>query len=78
MKQASKSTGQLLAKNGIRLVYGGAQVGLMGALANGALEAGGEVIGVLPNFLGSKEIAHRGLTSLVMVGFYARTQAKNE
>lgn len=59
--------GKTLATQNIRLIYGGAQVGLMGAVANGALEAGGEVIGVLPHFLGSKEIAHPGLTQLIMV-----------
>ncbi|WP_346315926.1 TIGR00730 family Rossman fold protein [Chitinophaga sp. YIM B06452] len=59
--------GKTLAEKGIRLVYGGANVGLMGAVADGALEAGGEVIGVLPDFLRAKEIAHRGLTELIMV-----------
>ncbi|MGN7720696.1 TIGR00730 family Rossman fold protein [Chitinophaga sp. 22620] len=59
--------GKTLAEKGIRLVYGGANVGLMGAVADGALEAGGEVIGVLPDFLRAKEIAHRGLTELILV-----------
>lgn len=59
--------GKTLAEKGIRLVYGGANVGLMGAVADGALEAGGEVTGVLPDFLRAKEIAHRGLTELIMV-----------
>ncbi|MDV6169358.1 TIGR00730 family Rossman fold protein [Flavobacterium sp. DG1-102-2] len=59
--------GQVLAQKSIGLVYGGANVGLMGAVANGALEAGGEVIGVLPRFLQQKEIAHSGLTELVLV-----------
>lgn len=59
--------GKTLADKGIRLVYGGANVGLMGAVADGALEAGGEVIGVLPDFLRAKEIAHRGLTELILV-----------
>jgi len=60
--------GETLAKNNIGVVYGGANVGLMGAVADGALNAGGEVIGVLPNFLRDKEIAHTGLTSLELVG----------
>ncbi|MCE3225746.1 MAG: Rossman fold protein family [Bacteroidetes bacterium] len=59
--------GKTLARRKIGLVYGGAKVGLMGAVANGALESGGEVIGVLPNFLKSKEIAHANLTQLIMV-----------
>lgn len=59
--------GQVLAKKGIRLVYGGAKVGLMGAVADGALSAGGEVVGVLPKFLQEKELAHEKLTELVIV-----------
>lgn len=63
----AKAVGQTLARQDIRLVYGGAKVGLMGAVADGALEAGGQVLGVLPNFLRSKEIAHNGLTQLFLV-----------
>jgi uncharacterized protein (TIGR00730 family) len=59
--------GQTLAKRNIELVYGGAKVGLMGAVADGVLSKGGKVIGVLPNFLGSKEIAHPQLTELILV-----------
>lgn len=59
--------GQTLAKHNIELVYGGANVGLMGAVADGVLENGGKVIGVLPNFLKSKEIAHKHLTELILV-----------
>ena len=59
--------GQTLAKRNIELVYGGANVGLMGAVADGVLNAGGKVIGVLPDFLRSKEIAHRQLTELILV-----------
>jgi uncharacterized protein (TIGR00730 family) len=59
--------GTLLAKHHMGLVYGGAKVGLMGAVANGCLAAGGQVVGVLPRFLGSKEIAHDGLTELIWV-----------
>jgi uncharacterized protein (TIGR00730 family) len=61
------SLGQTLAKRNIELVYGGAKVGLMGAVADGVLKEGGKVIGVLPNFLGSKEIAHPKLTELILV-----------
>jgi uncharacterized protein (TIGR00730 family) len=60
-------TGALLARSGIGLVYGGAKVGLMGAVAEGALANGGEVIGVLPRFLSGKEIGHAGLTDLIVV-----------
>ena len=59
--------GQTLAKQNIKLIYGGANVGLMGAVADGVLNAGGEAIGVLPDFLRSKEIAHLGLTELILV-----------
>jgi uncharacterized protein (TIGR00730 family) len=52
----AESCGRSLAQAGFGLIYGGGQVGLMGALANGALNAGGEVIGVIPDFLQSKEI----------------------
>lgn len=63
----AKALGSTLAQKGIRLVYGGARVGLMGVVANAALEAGGEVVGVLPHFLSGKEIAHAGLSDLILV-----------
>ena len=59
--------GQTLAKRNIELVYGGTKVGLMGAVANGALNNGGKVIGVLPKFLKSEEIIHEHLTELILV-----------
>ena len=59
--------GQTLAKQEIQLVYGGAKIGLMGAVADGALSEGGKVIGVIPFFLRSKEIAHENLTELILV-----------
>ncbi|WP_116789653.1 TIGR00730 family Rossman fold protein [Flavobacterium psychrotrophum] len=65
-EQEAFQLGATLAKNNIGLVYGGAQVGLMGAVANGALSAGGTVTGVLPHFLQTKEIAHAGLTELIL------------
>lgn len=58
--------GQRLAARGIGLVYGGARVGLMGALADAALAQGGEVIGVIPAGLVEREIAHPGLSELVI------------
>jgi hypothetical protein len=66
-ESTAKALGQTLAKRGITLVYGGAKVGLMGAVADGALQAGGKVYGVLPNFLRTKEIGHEGLTELILV-----------
>ena len=66
-KEQASLLGQTLAKQNIELVYGGANVGLMGAVADGVLNAGGKAIGVLPNFLRSKEIAHQGLTELILV-----------
>jgi len=66
-EEQATALGKTLAEQNIELVYGGANVGLMGAVADGALNAGGKVIGVLPNFLRSKEIAHLGLTELILV-----------
>ncbi len=59
--------GTLLAKKGIAVVYGGGNVGLMGVLADAALAAGGEVIGVIPSVLADREIAHQGLSDLRIV-----------
>jgi uncharacterized protein (TIGR00730 family) len=59
--------GETLAKLKIDLIYGGANVGLMGTVADGALANGGKVIGVLPHFLQTKEIAHQHLTELILV-----------
>lgn len=59
--------GGILAERDIRLVYGGAKVGLMGAVANGCLDKGGAVTGVLPRFLQTKEVAHEALTELILV-----------
>lgn len=59
--------GKTFAKENIRLIYGGANVGLMGAVADGVIENEGKAIGVLPHFLQSKEIAHTNLTELILV-----------
>ena len=61
------TVGGLLAKRGIGLVYGGGNVGLMGIVADAALRAGGEVIGVIPHALNEREIAHAGVTDLRIV-----------
>lgn len=65
---AARSFGRLLARRGFGLVYGGGRVGLMGALADGALEGGAEVIGVIPQELVDRELAHEGLSELIIVG----------
>lgn len=65
---AARRVGELLAGSGRRLVYGGGRVGLMGALADAALAAGGEVVGVIPKALVDREMAHRGVTELRVVG----------
>lgn len=65
--KAARNLGEILAKENITLIYGGAKIGLMGAVADAVLKNGGEVIGVLPHFLGGKEIAHPALTKLIMV-----------
>lgn len=66
-KTEVKRLGEVLANQNIGLVYGGANVGLMGIIADSILESGGEAIGVLPHFLASKEIAHENLTELILV-----------
>ena len=63
----ARAVGAGLAQRGIGLVYGGGRVGLMGALADAALDAGGEVIGVIPRSLVDRELAHPGLTELRIV-----------
>jgi len=64
---AAAGLGQLLAREGVGIVYGGASVGLMGIVADAALAAGGEVFGVLPDKLFEREVAHAGLTELHLV-----------
>ncbi len=64
---AARDTGRAIARRGWTLVYGGGRVGLMGVLANAALEAGGEVVGVIPRFLYEWEVGHDGLTRLEIV-----------
>ena len=67
-KALAQRMGSTLASRGLGLVYGGGQVGLMGALADAALKEGGEVIGVIPEALVVKEVAHAGLSMLHVVG----------
>jgi uncharacterized protein (TIGR00730 family) len=72
----AREVGRTLAERGIGVVYGGGRLGLMGAVADGALAAGGEVIGVIPRALVDAEVAHRGLTELHVVDtMHQRKQA---
>lgn len=73
---AATGLGELLARQGIGLVYGGARVGTMGAIADAALGAGGEVIGVIPKNLMHKEVPHRALTQLLVVDNMHQRKAK--
>jgi uncharacterized protein (TIGR00730 family) len=66
-RAAAAVLGASLAANGTALVYGGGRTGLMGAVADAALAGGGKVIGVIPDFLVDKELAHTGATELVIV-----------
>ncbi len=65
--RAADELGRLAADRGIEIVFGGGHVGLMGALADGALAAGGRVIGVIPEHLQSRELGHRGIDELIVV-----------
>jgi uncharacterized protein (TIGR00730 family) len=65
---AARAFGEALGGRGLGLVYGGGRVGLMGAVADGALAAGGEVIGVIPQELVDRELAHDGVDELHVVG----------
>ena len=78
-RAAADELGRTLARRRIGLVYGGARVGLMGALADAALASGGEVIGVIPEALVAREIAHAGLSELRLVGsMHERKALMNE
>ncbi|MFD1787602.1 TIGR00730 family Rossman fold protein [Sphingomonas floccifaciens] len=73
---SARAVGRALAERGIGVVYGGGRLGLMGAVADAALEAGGEVIGVIPQALVDAEVAHRGCTELHVVDtMHQRKQA---
>lgn len=71
--ETARLVGRTLAEKGIGVVYGGGRLGLMGAVADSALEAGGEVIGVIPEALVGSEVAHKGCTELhVVPGMHER------
>jgi uncharacterized protein (TIGR00730 family) len=65
--EMARELGTLMAKNNIGLVYGGASIGVMGAIADAVLENGGEVIGIIPEHLKNYEIAHKDLSELIVV-----------
>ena len=72
-REAARQLGCLLARHDVGLVFGGGHIGLMGILADAILEAGGEAIGVIPQALVDRELAHRGLTTLhVVAGMHQR------
>ena len=78
-KAAARQLGQLFAENGIRLIFGGGRVGLMGVIADAALAAGGEVVGVIPTFLRDLELAHDGCDEMVVTdSMHSRKQKMAE
>jgi uncharacterized protein (TIGR00730 family) len=74
--EAARATGAAIARRGLTLIYGGAKVGLMGAVADAALAAGGQVVGVLPKALMIKEIGHPGLSRLEVVASMHERKAR--
>lgn len=76
--QVAQDTGAELARRGLRVVYGGGNVGLMGTVADAALDAGGEVVGVIPRQLINREMAHTGLTHLEVVDTMAQRKTRME
>ncbi len=74
--EVAKQLGTLLAKNGINLIYGGANVGLMKAAAEGVLENGGKVTGVITHFLAKKHLTQQNLTQLITVKTMHQRKAK--
>jgi uncharacterized protein (TIGR00730 family) len=74
--RAAERLGRAVAERGLRLVFGGGRVGLMGRIADAALAAGGEVVGVIPRALVDKELAHEGLSELEIVGSMHERKAR--
>lgn len=66
-KSAAREIGAIMAKAGIRLVYGGGHVGLMGIIADSVLQNGGQAIGIIPRHIAGREVAHKGLSELHVV-----------
>lgn len=66
-RESARRTGRLLAESGMELIYGGGHIGLMGLTADAALDAGGRVVGIIPDFLHGRELAHTRVSELVVV-----------
>lgn len=75
-RAAAVATGRTIAQRGLRLVYGGGNVGMMGALADAALQAGGEVVGIIPQRLVEREAAHHGISDLQIVDTMHQRKAR--
>ena len=73
---SASSLGAVIARRGLRIIYGAGSTGLMGALADGALQAGGEVIGVIPSHFNTPTLAHRSLTALEVVDTIHQRKAR--
>lgn len=73
---AAREMGAVIARRGLRVIYGAGSTGLMGAVADGALEAGGEVIGVIPEYFNTPQLAHNGLTQLEVVDTIHQRKAR--
>lgn len=74
--EAARELGREMAGRDLGLVYGGAKVGVMGAVAEGILQGGGSAIGVIPHFFVTKEVAHDGLDELIVVGSMHERKAR--
>lgn len=74
--RAAEEMGAAIAAEGIGLVYGAGRIGLMGAVADGVLQAGGEVTGVIPHYFNTPQLAHRGLTKLEVVDTIHQRKAR--
>ena len=77
-REAARALGHEIAARGLGLVYGGAGIGVMGAVADAVLSRGGEVIGVIPHNLATKEVAHAGLSELLVVASMHERKARME
>lgn len=77
-REAARALGHEIAARGLGLVYGGAGIGVMGAVADAVLSRGGEVIGVIPHNLATKEVAHAGLSELIVVASMHERKARME
>ncbi len=77
-KTVAETAGVTIAKAGMKLVYGGGRVGLMGAVADAAMTNGGHVIGIIPEFLATKEVEHKALTEIHIVASMHERKTKME